>query len=124
MVIGRGGGLEGAAGAVGVMGQLSVEELAAWVEASCVAQGVGVKVSDPAVVRAVCALLSTGAAGPKAPQRRRGPPSGASEAPEGSNPGRVEALSARDAWSDDGVVEDGGDDGGLAGEVEPGPLGS
>lgn len=104
------------------MGRLSAEELAAWVEASCVAQGVPVKVTDPAVVRRVCALLNAGAAGPQAPRRRRGPPPRASEAPDRDHPGGVEAAGTLDAGGDDGVIEDGGDDGVLSGEVESGPL--
>lgn len=115
--------MDGASGRVGVMGRLSDAELAAWVSASCRAQGVPVKVTDSAVVRDVCVLL--GSAGPgRRPARQRGrrPAGGASEAPDGLNPVWVERLGSDDAWADDGVVEDGGDDGVLSGEVEPGPL--
>ncbi len=108
---------------MGVVGRLSPGGLAAWVEASCTAQGVAVKVVDPGVVRRVCALLGARATGPQARQRGRGPAAGASEAPDRSDASTVEAASAGDTGGDDGVVEDGGDDGVLAREVEAGPLG-
>lgn len=56
--------MAGATGGVGVLAGLSEEDLVAWVEASCAAQGVPVKVTDPAVVRGVCALLGQAPTGP------------------------------------------------------------
>lgn len=105
------------------MGRLSGAELAAWVAASCEAQGLPVKVTDSAVLRGVSVLLGGSALGGR-PARSGGrrPVRGASEAPDGLNPVGVERLGSDDAWADDSVVEDGGDDGVLSGEVEPGPL--
>ena len=42
---------------------LSAEDLAAWVAKSCAAQGVPVKVTDPAVLRQVGVLLTGQASG-------------------------------------------------------------
>jgi hypothetical protein len=42
---------------VGVMGRLSREEVRAWVEKTCDAQGVPVKVTDPEVVSRAAVLL-------------------------------------------------------------------
>lgn len=56
---------------MGVMGRMSSDELAAWVTASCVAQGVPVKVTDPHLLAKVGVLL-TGRAGCTAPARSAG----------------------------------------------------
>jgi len=85
----RSAGLDAAA-------RLGPDALAAWVQASCAAQGVAVKVVDFAVVRQMCALLDDGAAAPwPERQRRRGPPARASQPPMGVHPGGVEAAGAR-----------------------------
>jgi hypothetical protein len=49
----------GAARGVGVMGvtRATPEEVRAWVKATCAAQGIPVKVTDPAVLAATVALL-------------------------------------------------------------------
>lgn len=52
------------------LSHLPADELAAWVEASCAAQGVPVKVTDAAVVRRVGMLLGAGADGSRAPAER------------------------------------------------------
>lgn len=71
------------------MGRLSLEQVAAWVEASCAAQGVPVKVSDPAVVKAVGVLMggrdATGAQAKLRPVRPA-----ASEPPDRTDPLGVE----------------------------------
>ena len=63
--------MAGAAGGVVRMGlsHLSEDELAAWVTASCAAQGVPVKVTDPTVVRRVGALLGAGVEGVRGRKR-------------------------------------------------------
>lgn len=55
--------------------ELTSEEVAAWVEASCAAQGVPAHVSDQTVLAAVVALIGGAAGGPAA--RQREDPSGA-----------------------------------------------
>jgi hypothetical protein len=111
----------GSAGGVVRMGlsHLGDAEVAAWVAASCAAQGVPVKVTDPTVVRRVGDLLGASGRG-RAQARQRGTaPTGApSESPGDAHAGRVQALASGGAGSDGGVVDDGGDDGVLSGEVE------
>ena len=108
---------------MGIVGRLSDAELLAWVEASCKAQGVPVKVTDPGIVRDICALLGAGAADDgRARQRRRRPVPEALQPPEGLNPGGIDGSGSRVAGSDHGVVQDGGDDGVLADAVQSGPL--
>jgi hypothetical protein len=104
------------------VGSLSDEQLAAWVAASCHAQGVPVKVSEARVVEQVRVLL-TGQAGRTAPARTRGrsAPAGRSQPPDRPDPFRVEGLGAAGSWSDDSVVEHGADDGRLPGQVQSGP---
>jgi hypothetical protein len=53
------------------MGRLTDDELAAWVAASCAAQGVPEKVTDPYLVAQVGVLL-TGRGGRTAPARSAG----------------------------------------------------
>lgn len=97
---------------------LSPADLAAFVEASCLRQGVPVRVTDAAVVARVVALLGVGVAG----RKRSGTAApAASELPDEFDAVGVEASSTGGAGSDYGVVEDGSDDGGLAGQVEFGP---
>lgn len=98
-------------------------DLAAWVAASCSAQGVPVKVTDPEVVRRVCVLLVATESGPRlGRQPVRGPARRRSESPERSYSLGVQRPGSGSAGVDDGVVEDGGDDGVLPGEWEIGPL--
>lgn len=108
---------------VGVVA-MTPQELAAWVARSCEAQGVAVQVSDPATIAAVVVLLRGGAAGRSRAQRGStgGPPG--SQPPKGPYPVGVEAAAGNLGLVDDGVVQDGLDDGGLPGEVEGGPLGA
>lgn len=115
--------MAGAAGGVGVMAGLTPEEIRAWVEASCTEQGVPVAVSDPSTLDRVVVLLAGGAAA-LAPQRGRRGAARGSELPDGTDAGGVEASTGSGAWADDGVVEDGGDDGLLTIEVEGAPLAS
>lgn len=98
-------------------------DLAVWVAISCAAQGVPVKVTDPGVVRQVCVLLGATESGPRlGRQPVRGPARRRSEAPERPYPLRVEGPGSGGAGVDDGVIEDGRNDGVLPGEGEAGPL--
>ena len=102
---------------------MNPEELAAWVTASCEAQGLDAKVTDIGVLRHVCCLLETGASGegPKR-QHRPGPPIQSLQAPEGCHSVGVEAVGSLDSGADDGVIENGADNGVLSVDVEAGPL--
>ena len=104
------------------MGRLSEQQVAAWVTASCQAQGVPVKVSEARTVEQVRVLL-TGQAGRTAPARQRGrsAPAGRSQPPERPDPFGVEGLRSARARSDHGVGEHGADDRGLPGQVQAGP---
>jgi hypothetical protein len=101
------------------------ERIRAWLEASCARQGVPVRVTDAETVRRVAALLGGPVDGPRAHARSAStrPAAGRSQPPPGHDPVDVQTPAARGARGDDGAVEDGGDDGVLAPEVEPGPLG-
>jgi len=100
---------------------LTAAEVAAWVERSCEAQGVPVRVRDRLVIARVATLMSErGAAG----RQPGGEEPRESEAPNRSDPSRIEGPRSRVAGADDGVVEHGGDDGSLAGQIERPPLAS
>jgi hypothetical protein len=108
--------------------------VAEWVRASVESQSLPLRVTDPSVLRRVCALV--GAAAPvndgrdergaasaartplDLPSRLRGP---RSKKPVRSDAVVIDRLSTGLARPDDGVVEDCGDDGGLSGEVEAVP---
>lgn len=100
------------------MAGLTPEQVHEWVVASCERQGVPVAVSDAATVHRVVVLL-TG----RAPQGlAAGEPAadGGSELPDRNDARRVERVGS--GRVNDGVVEDGFDDGALSVEVERGPL--
>lgn len=100
------------------MAGLSGDELAAWVRASCVRHGVPVKVTDAVVVARAVTLLSGGAIRPnRAAAVLRG-----LQAPDRVGPIGVDLASTRDPGTDHDVINHGGDDGVLTGEVELGPL--
>ncbi len=110
------------------MSCLNREGLAAWVERSCAAQGVPVKITDPVLIEQVRVLL-TGQAGRAAPPARRGTgkarrarrdskPEGASEPPDGGDAFGAEHAGSGRAGPDDGVVQNGADDRGLTGQVQ------
>ena len=101
-----------------VMG-LTRQEVAAFVQASCAAQELPVKVTDAAVVGRLAVLLRGGAPGAG---RQPGPDGRArSESPVDLDAIRVEFPGSGGAGSDDDVVDDGSHDGGLSGEVQPRP---
>lgn len=100
---------------MGVVG-LSAQDLADFVRRSCERQGVPLFVTDAAVVAGVVVLLGGGSGGGEAkPAPARPAPS---ESPVEFDSVRVEGSGAGGAGSDDGMVEDRGDDGRLAGEVQ------
>jgi len=111
----------------------TTEEVKRWVEASCAAQGVPVKVTDRLVVRRVGMLLGAGSealgradagraqAAPAAARPAAARPAdwaGALQLPDRLHAGGVEAAGTQHTRGDDGVVEHGADDGGLSVEVE------
>jgi hypothetical protein len=111
----------------------TAEEVKRWVEASCAAQGVPVKVSDALVVRRIGMLLGAGSdavgradagraqAAPAASTPRADRPArtaGDLQSPDRPNALPVETAGTQHAGSDDGVVEHGPDDGGLPVEIE------
>lgn len=107
------------------MGGVDPDRVAAWVQASCVAQGVPVKVTDPVVLGRLSTLLS-GTSGRRTRQAERGGDArlARSQLPDRTDPLGTEVVGTGDLRGDDSVVEHGPDDGALPVEVEPGPLGS
>lgn len=106
------------------LSDLPADQLAAWVEASCAAQGVPTQVTDSVVVRRVVVLMG-GGAGPSASasaERGARTADALSKPPNRLDPVGVERAGALSAWGDDRVVEDRGDDGVLTSEAESGPL--
>jgi len=93
-----------------------VDVLLVWLRASCEAQGVPVAVRDAQVVANVAVLLGVSSprergadAGARLRVRARSPSlglGGGSEAPDGTNPGGIEAAPAR-RFCDDDVIEHG-----------------
>jgi hypothetical protein len=66
---------------------VSPEQVAAWLAASCQAQGVPVLVTDARVLGRVAALLTPAAGGPaSARQRGKGRPAAASQPPDRPHP--------------------------------------
>ena len=93
------------------MGVLEGVALVQWVNASCVAQGLPLLVSDVGVIAKVCTLLRGSPPGPERSLLRRDPADVRSEAPLESNSVGVEGSDAPHARGDDGMVEDCTDDG-------------
>ena len=85
---------------------MTPEEVAAWLAASCAEQGLSVVVTDPHVLADVATLLAAQAVPGSARSAGRGRPVGASDPPDGSDPGGVQRSTAALARIDDGVVED------------------
>lgn len=92
---------------------LGPEAVRAWLEASCAAQGIGVKLTDPAVLTKVAVLLGAG----REPVGRSSPPSDRDAA-------GVEAGVALVGGADGDAVGQGFDDGPLTGQGQAGPLAS
>jgi len=82
-----------------------------WINAGCLAQGVPVLVSDAAVVRHVCTLLTGRGEGPERRLRRRDPALDRSQAPLDVDPAMVEGSGSGCARQDRDEGDDGLDDG-------------
>ncbi len=100
----------------------SVEEVAAWVEASCREQGVPVHVTDAEVLRDVVALLGgsarSGSGLAATAALRTSPRQPSLEPPHRMHPGRVQGLGSALAWADDTVIHDGGHDRVLTTQIQ------
>lgn len=107
---------------------LPPDRLREWVESSRAALGLPPKVTDAVAVARVVTLLGASAGTSRAQARSasaRGPADQPSEDPfEVLHSIGVQGAGSGDAGGDDSVVENGGDDGVLPGEVEGGPLGA
>ena len=103
--------------------RVGVVTVRAWLEASCAAQGVPVVVTD-AVVLSQVAVLVSGRGGRRTRQAQRAPVPHLprSEPPVGLYAGRVQAACTGSAWGDDGMLQEGGDDGMLTVQVQVRPL--
>ena len=106
------------------LSDLPADHLASWVDASCAAQGVPARVTDPLVLARVLVLLGGEAAGPRAHARSAStrPDADRSQPPHGLHAVRVQGAGPEDSRADAGVVEDREHDGVLAGQVEARPL--
>lgn len=102
------------------LSQFSAEEVAAFVRASCAAQGVQVKVTDPLVVRRVGVLLGGPPGGSRAHPRSGSTrdAGGRSVAPHDADAAGVQRLGPGGAGPDHDVIDQGLDDRVLPGEVE------
>jgi len=87
------------------MAVLEGAALVQWVNASCVAQGLPLAVSDAGAVAKVCTLLQGGTPGPERRERRRDSAAAWSDAPVKADPGGIECASAEDTRCDHGVVQ-------------------
>ena len=107
----------------GTSGRVALDVVRAWLEASCAAQGVPVVVTD-AVVLSQVAVLLTGQGGRRTRQAQRAPAlqQSMSEPPVGLHTGRVQAAGPGCTGGDDGMIEQGGDDGVLTVQVQVSPL--
>jgi hypothetical protein len=105
------------------LSHLSAEQVAAWVAASCAAQGLPVRVSDPVVVRQVGALLGAGSGGGRERKRSgtRTAHGRVSVAPDDGHSGRVQGGDSGGAGGDVDVADDRFDDGVLPRQREVGP---
>jgi hypothetical protein len=98
-------------------------EIAAWVASSCQAQGVPVKVTDPAIIRQVGVLLGSAPerAGAQARSARTRPLGVESEAPLDVDAGGVKGPDSGRSRADHRVVHQGRDDRVLPGQGETFP---
>lgn len=98
--------------------------LASWVALSCARHRVPVKVTDPAAVARVAVLLGGADPHPVTAGMMlvRVGPVGGSEPPDRVDTVGVELAGAGGAGADHDVIEDRGDDGRLAGQIEVRPL--
>jgi hypothetical protein len=100
------------------LSHVPADEVAAWVEASCIAQGVSGRSADLVMIARVVILLRGGRDGDGARQAKRGPVTARrrnSGAPDRDYTIVVEPIGLALCRVDDDVLDDGGDDGRLAG---------
>lgn len=103
------------------MGRLSREEVAAFVQQSCAAQGRPVLVTDPSALDRVVTLLGGRGAVPAPRGAGRRTRLVALQSPADLDAGGVQALGSQGARVDRDVVNDRADDPGLLGQVQCGP---
>ena len=109
---------------MGFMARLTKRELVAYVEASCASQGVPRKVTDAGVVSRMAVLLS-GRATPSRFDAAASDDSGRDpdlDAPPDVGSGGVRLLGPGRTGGNHDVVDESGDDGVLASQVEFPPL--
>jgi hypothetical protein len=92
--------------------------LVQWVNASCVAQGLPLLVTDAGVIARICALVDGRTQGPARSLRRRDPATDRLQAPDGHDSVGVKGAGATPARQDGDVGDDSLDDGGLSVEIE------
>lgn len=103
---------------------MNPEVVAAFVAATCAAQGLQVKVTDPGAIRAVVTLLGGARARGRAQARSASTARARdrSQQPLRSDPARVQFPGSQDARADDDVVDQGSDDRDLGSEVHRRPA--
>jgi len=104
------------------VGILTGDALVDWVTRSCLAQGIPVKVTDGRVLDRVRTLLGGKPGGPERGASTVGAPGARSEAPHGVDSIGIESGRSRRTREHGGVIQHGGDNGHLAGEIERAPL--
>jgi hypothetical protein len=106
--------------------RLSQDLLVAWVERSCRAQGLLVKITDQATINQVRDLLGERTAGGRAQARSAstGPDVSGSQLPQRLDPVRVQSPGSADTRLDHRVVEDSVHNGDLPGQAQRFPLGA
>lgn len=101
------------------MAGLSAEQIRRWTERTCAEQQVPVAVTDPLTIARIGDLLGRDGCAAAGGRAAPGP---ALQPPDRTNAVGIEPVAATLPGTDDGLVEQGGDDGSLAVEVEGGPL--
>jgi hypothetical protein len=103
---------------------LTADEIAAWVRRSCDAQGLPVRVRDPATIERVRILLGGAPAEAWAPARSASTGSAGArlQPPDGIDSIRADRAGAVDTGSDDRVVKNSAHDRCLSTEIQSFPL--
>ena len=105
-----------------VMVVLTGDALISWVTASCLAQGVPVKVTDGRVIDRIRTLLSGGSAEPERSASPAGSADVRSQVPDRRDSPGVQRRRSPAASRNVHVMDDGPDDGDLPVEIEGRPL--
>ena len=101
-----------------VMVVLEGPALVQWVNASCVAQGLPLLVTDAGVIARICALVVGRTPGPERSVRRRDPATGRLQAPDGHDSVGIEGAGTECPRQDGDVSNDCLDNGCLSPEGE------